>query len=89
MYYNNRMTKTIERTQTGIRVETRLLKVLEALAGNLNMTVGDLIEGILLHVFENKVPFSEGTLKIIAQLRDVHGLDLVAADSHTLVETEE
>ena len=83
------MAKTVERTQTGIRVEKRLLKVLKALAEYLNMSLGDLMEGIVLHTFENKLPFSEETLKKIEQLRDVYGLDLVAADSHTLLEEED
>lgn len=83
------MTKTIERAQTGMRVEKRLLKVLKALAEYLNISLGDLIEGIVLHTFENKVPFSEETLKKIGQLREVYGLDLVAADSHKLSEAEE
>ena len=89
MYNYTNMSKTIERAQTGMRIEKRLLKVLKALAEYLNMSLGDLIEGIVLHTFENKVPFSEETLKKIGQLRDVYGLDLVAADSHKLSEAEE
>lgn len=88
-YYDNDMSKTIQRTQTGMRVEKRLLKVLKALAEYLNMSLGDLIEGIVLHTFENKVPFSDETLKKIGQLREVYGLDLVAADSHKMLEVED
>ena len=53
------MIKSIERTQTGVRIEKRLLKVLKGLAEHLDMTLGDLLEGMALHCFENKPPFSE------------------------------
>lgn len=80
------MSKTIERVQTGIRLEKRLLKVLKGLAEHLDMSVGDLIEGITLHSFENKPPFSPETLKKIGQLKDVYDLDLQASDSHAMKE---
>ncbi|MEM7429016.1 MAG: hypothetical protein AAF441_23255 [Pseudomonadota bacterium] len=80
--------KTIERIQTGVRLEKRLLKVLKGLAEHLDLSLGDLLEGIALHAFENKPPFSEETLKKISQLKDVYDLDLGAADSHKLKETE-
>ena len=80
------MKKTIERAQTGVRIEKRLLKVLKALAEYLDMSLGDLLEGIVLHTFEDKAPFSKETLAKIEQLREVYGLDLVAADSHKLEE---
>ena len=57
--------KVIERTQTGVRLETRLLKVLKALATQLDLSLGDLIEGIVLHAFEGKTAFSQSTLKQI------------------------
>jgi hypothetical protein len=78
--------KTIERVQTGVRLEKRTLKVLKGLAGSLDLSLGDLLEGIVLHAFEGKAPFSEKTLKQIAQLKDVYGLDLTAEDSHKLSE---
>ena len=78
--------KTIERIQTGVRIERRMLKVLKGLAEYLDMSLGDLLEGVVLHVFEGKTPFTEETLKRIAQLKAVYGLDLVAADSHALRE---
>ena len=78
--------KEITRTQTGVRLETRLLKVLKALATELDMTLGDLIEGIVLHAFEGKAPFSAGTLKKVKALKAVYGLDLTAKDSHQLRE---
>ncbi len=80
------MVKTIERVQTGVRIEKRLLKVLKGLAEHLDLSVGDLIEGMALHCFENKPPFSDKTVKKIAQLKAVYDLDLTAADSHKLRE---
>ncbi len=82
------MKSTIERVQTGIRIEKRLLKVLKGLAEHLDMSVGDLIEGIALHSFENKPPFSEETLGKIAQLKAVYDCDLSASDSHTFTEKD-
>jgi hypothetical protein len=80
------MTKTLPRTQTGVRLETRTLKTLKALAEYLDLSLGDLLEGIVWHAFEGKPPFSPDTLEKIAQLKAVYGLDLSAADSHSLRE---
>jgi hypothetical protein len=77
----------VERTQTGFRLERRLLKVLKALAEALDLSLGDLVEGVVLHAFEGKAPFGAVTRRTIARLKEVYGLDLTAADSHRLVET--
>ncbi|MBZ8133565.1 hypothetical protein [Afifella sp. IM 167] len=77
---------TIERIQTGVRLEKRLVKVLKALAEYRDMSMGDLLEGIVLHAFEGRAPFSAETLATIAELKRIYGLDLAAADSHRLVE---
>ena len=69
-----------------MRLEKRLLKVLRALADLRDTTLGDLLEGIVLHAFEGKSPFSRETLKEIAQLKKLYGLDLKAQDSHKLKE---
>jgi len=76
----------VERVQTGVRMEKCLLKVLKGLAELKDMTLGDLLEGIVLHAFEGKAPFSPQTLKEIAKLREIYGLTLTAADSHQLKE---
>ena len=81
------MTNMIERVQTGVRLEKRLLKVLKGLAEHLDMSLGDLLEGIALHSFENSAPFSSETLQKIAMLKEVYDLDLTAADSHNLQES--
>ena len=89
MYQNNSMSKPIQRVQTGVRIEKRLLKVLKALAEQLDMSLGDLLEGMALHCFEGKAPFSDQTLGKIQKLKDVYDLDLTAADSHQLDESND
>ena len=78
--------RVVERTQTGVRMEKRILKVLKALAEYHDISLGDLLEGIVLHTFEGRSPFGEKSLQVITDLRKVYGLDLTAADSHQLVE---
>ena len=78
--------KTIKRTQTGVRIETSILKVLKGLAEYTDLSLGDLLEGIVLHSFEGKAPFSPETLRAVEQLKQVYGCDLTAADSHRLKE---
>ena len=78
----------VERVQTGVRIEKHLLKVLKALAELKDMSLGDLLEGIVLHAFEGKAPFSPATLKQIEQLRELYGLTLRAAHSHRLKERQ-
>jgi len=78
--------KEVERVQTGVRMEKRMLLLLKALAGALGLTFGDLLEGIVLHALDGKTPFSPATLEKIQGLRTIYGLDLRAEDSHLLVE---
>jgi predicted DNA-binding ribbon-helix-helix protein len=78
----------VERVQTGVKIEKRLLKVLKALAEYHDMTLGDLLEGIVLHAFEGKAPFERASLERVAQLKRVYGLDLDARHSHRLRERE-
>lgn len=81
------MSRTVvNRTQTGVRIESSLLKVLKGLAEYTDLTLGDLLEGIVLHAFEGKAPFSTETRKVIEQLKAVYGCELTASDSHQLVE---
>ncbi|WP_176085899.1 hypothetical protein [Martelella sp. HB161492] len=80
------MAEPIQRVQTGVRIEKRLLKVLKGLAEHLDMSLGDLIEGIALHSFEGTAPFSKETRRKIEQLKSVYDLDLTAADSHKVSE---
>lgn len=78
--------KVVTRTQTGVRIESSLLKVLKGLAEYTNLSLGDLLEGIVLHSFEGKAPFSPETLEAVNKLKSVYGCSLTAADSHQLDE---
>lgn len=76
----------VERVQTGVRIEKRLLKVLKALAELKDLSLGDLLEGIVLHAFEGKTPFSKETLGQVAELKKIYGMSLRARDSHQMRE---
>ena len=76
----------VERVQTGVRMEKRILKVLKALAEYHDLTLGDLLEGIVLHAFEGKSPFGAESLRRVAELKKIYRLDLDARASHRLVE---
>ncbi len=80
--------KTIQRVQTGVRLEKRTLKVLKGLAEHLEISLGDLLEGIVLHNFEGLSPFSAETLAKIGKLKEVYELDLTANDAHRLQEKQ-
>ena len=74
----------VERVQTGLRLEKRLLKVSKALADSLDLTLSDLVEGVLLHAFAGQAPFGPSTLARATQLKQVFGLDLGPEDAHRL-----
>jgi hypothetical protein len=76
----------VERVQTGVRLEKRLTKVMKALAEYYDISLGDLIEGVMLHAFDGKCPFDEAAQERIARIKQVYGLDLGAAASHKMVE---
>lgn len=78
----------VERVQTGLRIEKRILKVLKGLAEFHDMSLGDLLEGIVLHAFDGKAPFGDASLRCIADLKRVYGLELDASASHLLTERE-
>ena len=70
----------VDRVQTGVRLEKRLLKVLKGLAEYFEISMTELFEGILLHELDGKSAFAgkEEILEVIAGLRKVYGLALVA-----------
>jgi hypothetical protein len=76
----------VERVQTGVRMEKRLVKVLKGLAEYHDLSLGDLLEGIVLHAFDGKTPFGRESLQKIADLKKIYGLDLDATASHRLTE---
>lgn len=78
--------RRIERVQTGVRMEKRILKVLKGFAEYHDLTLGDLLEGIVLHAFDGKIPFSPSSLERIRELKKFYGLDLDSSASHRLKE---
>ncbi len=78
----------VERVQTGIRMERRILKVLKVTAELKDISLGDLLEGIVLHAFEGKSAFGPETLKQISDFKGIYGLTLRATDSHNLKENK-
>ena len=73
----------VERVQTGVRVEKRMLKVLKALAEYLDLSLGDLLEGIVLHAFDgNPSPFDEDILQRIETLKQVYNMDYDSSSAH-------
>ncbi len=77
----------VQRVQTGVRMEKRILKVLKGFAEYHDLTLGDLLEGIVLHAFDGKTPFSSASLARIQELKKFYGLDLDSSASHHLTET--
>src|ERR1700733_4989233 len=84
-HYNKQF--VVERVQTGVRIEKRLLKVLKALAEFHDLTLGDLLEGIVLHAFDGKAAFQKPSRRRIKELKKFYGLDLDYRASHRLIET--
>lgn len=76
----------VERVQTGIRIEKRMLKVLKALAEYHDLSLGDLVEGIVLHAFDGKQAFGEKSLARISDLKRIYELELDSSASHRLIE---
>jgi hypothetical protein len=81
--------KAVERVQTGVRIEKRILKVAKGLAEYLDMSLGDLLEGVLLNAFEGKAAFGPETLERVKMLKDLYGLTLNASDAHRLVDDQD
>src|ERR1700694_880626 len=79
-------TIVVERVQTGARMEKHILKVLKALAEYYDITLGDLLEGIVLHSFEGKGAFGKEALQRIGGLKKIYGMKLDATASHRLTE---
>jgi hypothetical protein len=80
--------KKVQRVQIGARMEKTLVKTLKALAEYLDLSFGDLLEGITLHALEGKPPFSKQTLSHVKKLKTIYRLELTARDSHRLVEED-
>jgi hypothetical protein len=79
----------ITRVQCGVRLEKRTLKVLKALAEYLDVSLGELMEIIVLWSFEGAPAFSKGTLRRIADLKRVYDLDWRAEDASKVLFSQE
>jgi len=76
----------VTRVQTGVRIEQRMLKVLKALAEYFDISLGDLLEGIVLHTLEGKSAFDQETLQLIEILKRVYNMNYDASASHRFIE---
>jgi len=79
--------REVQRVQTGVRLEKGLLKVLKGLAELHDLSLADLMEGVLLHAIDGQPPFSEATLAAAADLKRIYGLELTYRDAHHLEES--
>ena len=77
----------VDRVQTGFRMEKRMLKVLKAVAEYHDLSLGDLVEGIVLHAFDGRSPFGREGLARIAEFKRLYGLELDASHAHRLTES--
>jgi hypothetical protein len=78
----------VERVQLGVRMEKRLVKVLKAMAEYHDLSLGDLMEGIILHSMEGKSPFNDDGIKRIEQFKQIYGMDYDSSAAHNLTEEE-
>ena len=83
------VSQEVRRVQTGVRIEKGILKVLKAIAEYHDTTLGDVVEGIVLHAFDGKPAFGTAGLARIRELRRLYHLDLDSSHSHRLVEASE
>ena len=78
----------IERVQLGVRLEARLVKVLKGLAEYADLSLGELIEDIILHSFEGPgaSTFAKSDFKVISDLKKVYGMDYDVHSNYRFVE---
>jgi hypothetical protein len=84
-------TVPVERVQLGVRMEKRIVQVLKGLAEFKGVTLGELLENIVLHSFEpvegqegeaSASPHGKKALKAIADLKRVYGMDYEVHSAH-------
>ena len=76
-----------ERIQIGVKMEKRMVKVLKALAEYHDVTLGDLMESLVVHAFEPTIPFDTTTIQRIEQLKRVYGMDYGMSAVHHFTES--
>ena len=64
----------IDRVQTGVRMERRLVKVLKAVAELRDVSLGELLEGIVFNVSAGQLPFDAEALAKVGELMVIYGL---------------
>jgi hypothetical protein len=65
----------VERVQLGVRMEKRMVKVLKALAEYYDVSLGQLLEDIVLHSFEGAAAFGPQSRGRIEELKRVYGMN--------------
>jgi hypothetical protein len=71
----------LERVQTGVRMEKRLVKVCKALAQLHDLSLGEFLENLVHDAFAGRQPFSEAALAQAAELMRIYGLPPAAPDA--------
>ncbi len=76
----------IERVDVRVRLEKRLASLLEDLAAHKRMSVGEVMEEMILHTNDGVGPHTKTTLRHIQQLKARHGIDYDSHGSYRFVE---
>ena len=76
----------IERVDVRVRLEKRLAALLGDLAVHKRMSVGEVLEEMILHTNEGAGPHTKTTLRHIQELKARHGIDYDSHGSYRFVE---
>ena len=85
---NSNPNHVIERIQTGVRMEKKMIKVLKAIAEYHEISLGDLLEGIVLYAFEGKSPFQDESINLISEFKKLYKMDYGSEAAHNLIEKD-
>lgn len=77
----------IERVQTGMRIESKILKVLKGMAEYRDLGTNEMLELILMHAFENKPCFSDDGFKAVRDLKKIYGMSYNVHDYQSFLES--
>jgi predicted DNA-binding ribbon-helix-helix protein len=66
---------SVDRVQTGVRMEKRLVKVLKAVAELRDLALGELLEELVHDAFAGRHYFEESALPSIRELMRIYGMD--------------
>lgn len=77
----------VERVQLGVRMEKRMVKVLKALAEKADMSLGSLLEDIVLHAFEGESTFNHADdVAMIKDFKRLYDMDYGVHASYDFAE---